>query len=90
LEFNNAAYSWAYKVECTQWLGHGCIAIDGSFRVQVEQFYVHDGAWPEPGGGGYALELATGSAEALIENGISVRADKVIVSLQAGAGSVVA
>ena len=90
LEFNNASNSWAYQVECTQWLGPGCIAIDGSFRIQVEQFYVHDGAWPEPGGGGYALELSAGSAEALIEDGISVRTDKVIVSFQAGAGSVVA
>ena len=90
LEFNNAVYSWAYRVECTQWLGHGCIAADSSFRVQVEQFYVHDGAWPEPGGGGYALEMCCGSAEILFENGVSVRTDKVIVSLGAGAGSVVA
>jgi hypothetical protein len=90
LQFNNAAYSWAYRVECTQWLGHGCIAANSSFRVQVEQFYVHDGAWPEPGGGGYALEMCCGSAEILWENGIAVRADKVIVSLAAGAGSVIA
>jgi Pectate lyase superfamily protein len=90
LEFMNAANSWAYKVECTQWLGHGCIAADSSFRVQIEQFYVHDGAWPEPGGGGYALEMCCGSSEILIENGISLRTDKVIVSLGAGAGSVVA
>jgi len=90
LQFNNAAYSWAYRVECTQWLGHGCIAADSSFRVQVEQFYVHDGAWPEPGGGGYALEMCCGSSEILFENGISVRTDKVIVSLAAGAGSVIA
>jgi hypothetical protein len=65
------------------------IAIDSSFRVQVERFYVHDGASPEPGGG-YVLTLHTGSAESLIEDGISVRSDKVIVAMQAGAGDVVA
>jgi FG-GAP repeat len=90
LQFNNAAYSWAYRVECTQWMGHGCIALDSSFRVQVDTFYVHDGAWPEPGGGGYALEQSAGSAENLFVNGISVRTDKVIVSLASGAGTVVA
>ena len=90
LVFQNAANSWAYRVECTVWLGHGCIQVNGSFRVQLEQFYVHDGAWPEPGGGGYAIALCCGSSEILIENGIALRANKVIVSFQSGAGSVVA
>ena len=90
LWFQTAQNSWAYKVECTVWLGQGCIQVNGSFRVQLEQFYVHDGAWPEPGGGGYAIALCCGSSEILIENGISLRANKVMVSFQAGAGSVVA
>ena len=90
LWFGNAVNSWAYRVECTVWLGHGCIQVNGSFRVQLEQFYVHDGAWPEPGGGGYAIALCCGSTEILIWNGISLRADKVMVSFQSGAGSVTA
>ena len=36
------------------------------------------------GGGGYAISLSRGSAEALIENGISVRANKVMVFRSAG------
>ena len=90
LVFHNTVNSWAYRVECTVWLGPGCIAVIGSLRVQLEQFYVHDGAWPEPGGDGYAIALCCGSSEILIENGISLRADKVIVSFQSGAGSVTA
>jgi hypothetical protein len=88
LLFQNAVNSWAYRVECTVWLGPGCIQVDRSLRVQLEQFYVHDGAWPEPGGSGYAIALCCGSSEILIENGISLRANKVIVSQQSGAGSV--
>ena len=40
LWFQNAVNSWAYRVECTVWLGHGCIQVNGSLRVQLEQFYV--------------------------------------------------
>jgi hypothetical protein len=90
LVFQNAVNSWAYRVECTVWLGHGCIQVNGSLRVQLEQFYAHDGAWPEPGGGGYAIALCCGSTEVLTENSIAGRADKVIVSFQSGAGSVTA
>jgi hypothetical protein len=90
LWFQNAANSWAYRVECTVWLGQGCIQVDRSFRAQLEQFYVHDGTWPEPGGGGYAIAQCCGSSEILIWNGISLRANKVMVSFQSGAGSVTA
>jgi hypothetical protein len=43
----------------------------------------------EPGGGSYNISLAAGSAEVLLENNISVDADKVMVARCAGAGSVV-
>ncbi|WP_213030215.1 hypothetical protein, partial [Acinetobacter baumannii] len=43
-----------------------------------------------PGGGGYAISLSAGSSEVLIENGIAVRANKLIAMRSAGAGSVVA
>jgi hypothetical protein len=89
LRFDWAAQAWAYRVECTNWSGE-CIAIDFSFRIQLEQFYIHDGAWCEPGGAGYNISLSHGSSETLIENGISVRCNKVMVSRSAGAGSVTA
>lgn len=89
LRFHWAALSWARNVENTMWLGEG-FAIDNSFRIELREFYVHDSAWAQPGGGSYAISLSFGTAEVLIENGISVRANKVMVARSAGAGSVVA
>jgi Pectate lyase superfamily protein len=89
VRFENAAYSWAKNVEVTQWIGEG-VAIDGSFRVEVRDSYIHTGSWPQPGGGGYAISLAAGSSEALIENDISIDVNKVMVFRSSGAGSVVA
>ncbi len=88
LRFQWAALSWARNVESTAWHGEG-FAIDRSFRIELREFYVHDAAWAQPGGGGYAISLSAGTAEALIENGISVRANKIMVARSAGAGSVV-
>ena len=89
IRFENAAYSWAKNVEVTQWIGEG-IDIDGSFRVEVRDSYIHTGSWPEPGGAGYAISFAAGSSEALIENNISIDVNKVMVFRSSGAGSVVA
>jgi hypothetical protein len=50
---------------------------------------VHDAAWAQPGGAGYAISFAAGSSESLVENSIVVRANKVMVSRSAGAGSVI-
>ena len=88
LRFNWAALSWAKNVESTVWHGEG-VAIHSSFRIELREFYIHDAAWAQPGGGGYAISLSAGAAEVLIENGIAVRANKVIVARSAGAGSVV-
>src|SRR5258708_19061057 len=63
--------------------------MDMSLRMELREFYVHDAAWGQPGGGAYAISLSFGTSEVLIENGISVRANKVMVARCAGAGSVV-
>jgi hypothetical protein len=88
LRFDWAALSWARNVESTVWHGEG-FAIDSAFRIELREFYVHDAAWAQPGGGGYAISLAAGTSEVLIENGISVRANKLMVVRSAGAGSVI-
>ena len=88
LRFENAAYSWAKNVEITQWLGEG-VAINGSFRVEVRDSTIHQGSWPVPGGAGYAISVARGSSEALIENNIIEDANKVMVFRSSGTGSVV-
>ncbi|HEY1907916.1 MAG TPA: hypothetical protein VGG91_17840 [Myxococcaceae bacterium] len=87
IRFEAAAYCWARSVEVTSWHGEG-VAIDQSFRVEVRDSYIHDAAWAQPGGAGYAVSLSTGSSEVLFENNISILANKVMVARSAGAGSV--
>ena len=88
LRFNWAAQSWARNVDNTVWHDEG-FALHSSFRIELREFYVHDAAWAQPGGGGYAISLSAGTSEVLIENGIAVRANKVIAARSAGAGSVI-
>jgi hypothetical protein len=89
IRFESAAYSWLKNVEDTLWLGEG-VAVDHSFRIELRDSYIHDGAWSAPGGGGYAISLAQGSSEVLVENNIVLHANKMMVARSAGAGSVVA
>jgi hypothetical protein len=89
IRFEDAAYSWARNIEVTTWYDEG-IAVDNSFRVEVRDSYVHDASWAEPGGAGYAISLANASSEILVENNISIRANKVMVARSSGSGSVVA
>ncbi len=88
VRFEWAAYSWARNIEVTDWLNEG-IAINGSFRVEVRDSYLHRGAFPVPGGGGYCLSLANASAEILYENNINILDNKVMVVRASGAGSVI-
>jgi hypothetical protein len=88
IRFECAANSWVKDVENTAWVGEA-VAIETSFRVEVSGSYIHDGVWPEPGGGGYAISFAFGSSDILIEDNIVMQANKVMVSRSAGAGSVV-
>ena len=88
LRFETAAYSWAKAIEVTQWLGEG-VAVNNSFRVELRDSHIHAGSWPEPGGAGYAISLAAGSSEVLIENNILADVCKNMVFRSSGAGSVV-
>jgi hypothetical protein len=89
IRFETAAYAWAKDIDSSLWLNEG-FALNSAFRVQLEGIYIHDAVWPVPGGGGYAISFAFGSSEDLIENSISVRANKVMVARASGAGSVIA
>lgn len=83
-----SAYSWVKNVESTFWAGAG-VGIDQSFRVELRDSIIHDTAWPQPGGAGYAISLAFGSSEILIENNAVLNVNKVMVVRSSGAGSVV-
>lgn len=89
IRFHNAANSWAKDVEVFDWLGHG-IHIGASFRVEVQGAYVREGAWPKPGGGGYAFALQDGTSECLIWNSIARDTNKNIVAQTGGPGCVIA
>ena len=88
VRFQNTMYSWARNIEVTAWWGEG-INLENSFRDEVRDSYVHDAAWPEPGGSGYALSISNASSEVLLENNLVVKANKVMVGRSSGAGSVV-
>lgn len=88
LRFVNTTQSWATNVEVTQWVGEG-VAIDASSHITIRDSYIHDGSWPTPGGGGYALSLSNSSTSVLIENNIWFNACKNMVFRASGAGSVV-
>jgi len=87
IRFEAAAYCWAKDCEVTLWHDEG-FAVNNSFRVEIRDSHIHDAAWPQPGGAGYAISFANASSEILVENCISIRANKVMVSRCAGAGSV--
>ncbi len=87
LRFQWCSQCWARSVDNTVWHDEG-FAVEDSFRVEIRDSYVHDAAWAQPGGAGYAISFSTGSAEVLIENNISFKANKVMVARSAGAGSV--
>ena len=88
IRFEAAAYSWVKNVDNTLWVGEG-VGINHSFRVEIRDSSLRDGAWPQPGGGGYAISLAWGSSEILIENNVVLNVNKVLVARSSGAGSVV-
>src|SRR5262249_34707042 len=87
IRFAFAANCWARSIDNTGWLGHG-FGLDYSFHIEVRDSYLHDAAWPEPGGGGYAIALTHGSAENLIENCIILKANKMMVAQSARTASV--
>jgi hypothetical protein len=87
IRFQWCASCWAKSIENTVWHDEG-FAVESSFRVEIRESYVHDAAWAQPGGAGYAISLSTASAEVLVENSISFMANKVMVARCAGAGSV--
>jgi chitodextrinase len=89
IKFEYCAYCWGKGIESSIWTGQG-IEFIGAFRNELRDFYSHDSSYASPGGGSYAIALDDASSEVLIENGISVRADKVMVARAAGAGSVIA
>jgi hypothetical protein len=89
IQMQYCAYCWLYRVESRYYNGPS-IQLNVAFRPQVDTWYVHEAAWPVPGGAGYNIDMRYDTAEAYIVNGISVLANKVMTARGAGAGSVIA
>jgi len=89
IRIEGCAYCWMKNSESRFYLNGG-VTISASFRVQLDGNYFHEAAWPVNGGAGYNIMLNWESSEILIQNNISMLANKVIVAQSAGAGSVVA
>ncbi|RPH67202.1 MAG: hypothetical protein EHM78_22015 [Myxococcaceae bacterium] len=87
IRFHWAASSWAKRIENSVWHDEG-FAVERSFRVEIRDSYVHDAAWAQPGGAGYAISLSDGASEVLVENSIVLKANKVMVARSAGTASV--
>jgi len=87
IRFQWAANSWSKDIDNDTWFGEG-FALERCFRIEIRESYVHDAAWAQPGGAGYAISLAWGTSEALVENSIVVKANKVMVGRSSGTASV--
>lgn len=88
VRFECAAYCWVKNCEITQW-GGGGISISNSFRIEIRASYIQDCSWPVPSSDAYAIWLALGSSEILIENCIVVDTCKNFAARTCGAGSVI-
>jgi len=87
--FNVADQCWAKHVESDNSTG-SAIGFEFASRCEVRDSYIHDTAYPEPGGNGYGIDIRRGSADNLVENNISIRFNKVINFRSSGGGNVVA
>ena len=84
---NLCNYCWLKNVEIdimSSNISAGAVAFEAGFRDQLEEVYIHDGSHPYPGGAGYNISLDIGTSEALIENSISMRNDKMLVARMGG------
>lgn len=80
---------WVKQVESTFYSVDPGVSIGVTLDAEVRDSYLHTGAYPVNGGGGYNLSLQYGATDTLIENNISREANKVMVARAAGAGAVV-
>ena len=88
ISLNMCAYCWIKNVESARTDGSS-IGLESCFRCEIRDSYIHTSDNPNPGGGGYLLSLARGSADNLIENNAIWNGNKVMVMRATGGGNVV-
>jgi hypothetical protein len=80
--------SWIKNVESYNSNG-GAIHFVGCFRCELRDSYLHTAGNPNPGGGGYGMEIDAYTSDSLFENNISWSFNKVMVMRDAGGGNVI-
>jgi hypothetical protein len=83
----DCAYCWVKNVDAT-WSEGSSIAFSQTFRSELRDSYIHESAWPNPGGGGYLTALNTGASDNLFENNIMWNGNKEDVMRGTGGGNV--
>jgi len=89
IQMQFCAYCWLYNVEARYSIGP-TVQMNTTFRAQIDRSYIHDAAWPVPGGAGYLIDMRYDTAETYLVNSISVLGNKAMTSRGSGAGSVIA
>ncbi|MFL5311241.1 MAG: InlB B-repeat-containing protein [Myxococcales bacterium] len=88
IQVENCAYCWVKNVE-SDFQDGAAVSLDASFRSVLRDSYIHSTRTPSPGGGGYGISFAFGSADNLVENNISWNMNKVMVMRSSGGGNVI-
>jgi hypothetical protein len=88
IQMENCAYCWVKNIE-SDFHDGAAVSLDATFRSVVRDSYIHSTQTPRPGGGGYGISFAFGSADNLIENNISWNMNKVMVMRASGGGNVI-
>ena len=82
------AYCWIRNVE-SKFSEGASVNLDGCFRCELRDSFLHSTANPNPGGGGYGIALNQYAADNLVENTISWNFNKVMVMRTTGGGNVI-
>jgi hypothetical protein len=83
------AYCWVKHIE-SRWSDGASVLLTNCFRCELRDSYIHESANPNPGGGGYLIDLQWATSDSLVENNISWAGNKVIVGQATGGGNVIA
>jgi hypothetical protein len=83
----NCAYCWVRNVQ-SMWSIGTSIGFYGTFRSELRDSYIHESAYPNPGGGGYLTGINTGASDNLFENNIMWNGNKEDVMRGSGGGNV--
>jgi hypothetical protein len=84
-----AAYSWVRNVNGSGSTGSS-VSMEGTFRCVLRDSYLHSTRDPNPGGGGYGIDLRNYASDNLVENNISWNFNKVMAMRETGGGNVIA